>query len=808
MAAPTLESRPTYSLLEVSGGKVRLPLVGEDVTMDDEECTMVVIFPLSTKQSEHGTIDCDAIKEEPLHCVEKIFLRTDNEESAKVVDKAAKLWNSGKPVSMREFHEFVRREFLEILRNIGVAVTQFDSIDGDEFFVKLSINRNGDVIKYMAQQCEYRMPYTDEAYKRYLPTVGDFPKVPLENDYGDKVYLFDSYDITKETNFKAFQGFSELDEIRILAFNLDRWFLLDEMKLQGVISQFFPLSHPTSLVDLIENWGGSWCEFPNQKDLPQVKEHFGEEIAYFVHWHTFYIRFLVPLALVGLGSWLWFRHEHTNEDPRHAAVTRVAFTCFLSFWAASCCQIYTSSSCRYKQVWGSDSNHYETERADWEPRSSVQLWRGCSISQGLAQTLANVTVCIYVALIGGLVFFTMWLQAYRAGLGHHDPPVIYSTAASCIITGFNSIWGTFAKKLVDLQNHRTHERWSVQMTYILSSVKILVAMWPFVLALFVNRYAFTTCGETFDAAASSVWGTEKFGSPKDWPPAQKQLMVEGFGFVNSQKQTCILGCYPENPLTATMYTYSVCYEKAKDSLNTFFWIQAFSQLASLVVPIVLTRNTVQQEISKAQKKKDDSGAPAAYSWIQFQAKCDAVAPYEYGGGGGSYIEDFNAEVIGFALVVCFSNLCPLLPLFALITGAVSYRLRAFRFTFVNGRPFPRASNGIGNWEDLLSTLCVVGAIVNSATIVFISPFLHWSLAARLALFIGIVGGCLLLRNLADIIIPAVSTDVVQCSDHNDRLRRRLKARVEPQGELPRNQSVNLSLTETAAERAQALRAAV
>lgn len=725
---------------------ILVPLLGQEVELDDTDCVMVVLFPRAKEMN--GSVDLSTTVMNPMRQAERIFIRRNNSESRSTLDKID-IPHSGGSVTNEQYHKVVRAKFLEIVKAAHINVTEFESIDKDEVFVKLHILRNGEVIKHMAEQCSYRMPVKDSAYGRLEPGAA-----AMQNDDGGQVPLYLEY-TQKQDEF--FEPFKPIDQVRILRMYLSRWFGLSEMKTQGIISDFFPTSNYQEVLELMESWGRkrNVLEFPNHIHDDDIKNYFGEEFGFYVHWNTFYIRCLAPLALLGLVHYV-ITHTYIKGSSTLGYI-RIGFAVLVSCWAAVVSQVYKMRSKRIKQSWGlTDITRLETQRPSWDANVSGP-WMTCRT------TFANVCVFLYIVLVFGVVIGIGVLRARRTELDYDDYPLIYSVITALVIKIGNFLWSKVAKKLVDLQNYHTEERWNASMIYFLSSVKIIVAMWPFVLTLFLKRSLAVQCGHSLDSAAAKVWDPKDFGNASSWTAGSLQAVKQYYTYEPHPGRTCIAGCFPEDPRIANAWTYTDCFYTTKDNLMTFFWINLATELVFLAIPVILARYEIHKELSKASGKQ-------SYTWLQMQAKLQQVAPYEFASWGGSFVEDFNEAAIGYAIVVCFGMLTPVLCFFAFLASILTLRLRAYRMTHVTGRPFPLASTGIGNWEDLFNIINIGGIVCSSLLVINIAPVMHWDWAHKLMMLIGLQYGLFFVRSAVDVLIPETPPDVIRIDDYNDRLK--------------------------------------
>merc|ERR1712190_421724 len=134
--------------------------------------------------------------------------------------------------------------------------------------------------------------------------------------------------------------------------------------------------------------------------------------------------------------------------------------------------------------------------------------------------------------------------------------------------------------------------------------------------------------------------------------------------------------------------------------------------------MIQVRRLADREIQKgSQSPKQGASEESDYSLLQYQEKCHDQARYEYASWGGSYVEDFLEVVLGFAVLVCFGIICPLLAVVGSVMQIVEYRLLAYRMTWVTCRPFPNGSSGIDEWSKMLEVIIYLAMVVNSLLVV-------------------------------------------------------------------------------------------
>lgn len=76
--------------------------------------------------------------------------------------------------------------------------------------------------------------------------------------------------------------------------------------------------------------------------------------------------------------------------------------------------------------------------------------------------------------------------------------------------------------------------------------------------------------------------------------------------------------------------------------------------------------------------------------------------------------DYTQLIIQLGFVLLYAPVFPLAPLFALFSNLAIIRLNAFKLTYTRQRPVAQKVSGIGVWEDVLQLISIVGILANCA----------------------------------------------------------------------------------------------
>mmetsp|Transcript_42886 Transcript_42886/g.127093 ORF Transcript_42886/g.127093 Transcript_42886/m.127093 type:complete len:859 (-) Transcript_42886:27-2603(-) len=811
-----------------------IPLMDESVLVDDQNASIIMVFPRGSKVG--GTVDEEAIVENPLRDATRIFVQKDDltfamgsesEEEDPQRDLEAlntavhKIRNQGSPhhghhgqavappsefnsfasgpCTMQHYQDVVRGKVLEVLQFAGIQVSTFESIDGDEVFTRLDFAPDGKVLRQLAQHHQYRLPFRHEAYEN-MPQTGAHPGgEPMEDSEGTPVPAHQEFEFEAEP---LLQPFRNVDTIKLLELSLEQWLNLSDMLQQGVVSKVFPAAKYDQVKRLNDEWSNlslrSLFTIPNQEADDDIRDYFGELIAFYFLWYGYFVRALMPLAIMGAICALR-KIPAFGVSLVHQRYIQIGFAGLMIAWASLFNRLQERSAARAKLRWGmNEPDTHSLERADYRPELEG-TWK-----QWIRRTMADFIV---VAYSGGFVALLVYEQKVRKWLLEEDMDVGAYAPLICVGSIYLSqfIWGKIAPKLADMQNHRTEARWNEALSYILTSVNLFVALYPFLDKAFLRKYSNPTCPHeststvagmkeaflavfpkelpvgvtgTVETVVASI--TEANGLPAWLKPYTYEKMKGGV------ETYCIWGCYPVKCVESEgeLMCVTNCMTMLEKALMLFFITHIVSTIAAVVIPIFLTKWEVRKEVEKVKGGK-------RYSFMQYQAKCFETAKYAFGESGGSYVEDFLELAISFALLTCFGVVLPVMALLAFLSKVVEYRLIAFRMVNVTCRPMPLAADGIGTWQRIFENICQLAVAVNVGIAVFVMhPMREWELKNQLLAFLVLEHSFLLIQKAIGTMMSPEPEDVKRCMDFNNHFKTKV-VEYQPMT-VPPEEQVNLA----------------
>lgn len=242
-------------------------------------------------------------------------------------------------------------------------------------------------------------------------------------------------------------------------------------------------------------------------------------------------------------------------------------------------------------------------------------------------------------------------------------------------------------------------------------------------------------------------------------------------------KVCIGGCVPSDYTTAHIYSETNCDADVTANLNTFFIFAIITEIALLILPIILSYLEIAKEYAKMQKDSDseDGQDVKPYSFLQWEAK---KFPYEFGSWGGDKVNDFLDMAINYSVVACWGVIYPPMAAIAAIALFILLRLRIYRSLYVTRRPLPRASAGLGIWRTIFQCINVTAVACNvGLAALFFYPMRTRGFGHQLMFFLIFEHAILILQATVKFLISDSPVDVTNIGHYNEYVKKTMKKKM-------------------------------
>ncbi|KAF1313365.1 hypothetical protein FI667_g17434, partial [Globisporangium splendens] len=470
--------------------------------------------------------------------------------------------------------------------------------------------------------------------------------------------------------------------------------------------------------------------YPFRQPLRDVRDYFGESIAFYFAWLAFYTQLLVGPA-IGVAMVLMYQRDdqeletlwsfyRTGEIGSTAKffMSPVAFALGIGIivWGFLFAKLWERKCIWYQLEWG-------TTRLDLELHDRASFWgesrrnpvtnevethfsgqkrlvRQCvSLLVMLGLGAMNLFLVITLILVQG--YLTQWLSLRVAVLGS-------SGCLATLIQWNGDLISSISHRLSEFENFQNEKAFQesvVSKVFVLQLLNTYTGLWILAFADFA-WLEHTLFGSLYQVYRDNVAG-------------QMNVLV--------QLETLLLMIFVTRIISH---------------------ILAVSHNFSLGVSLTSSNN--------------NSQAPEAES-ASVEDEC-ALEPYR-----GSY-EDYTQIVVQFGLVVMFSSVFPLVPLLALVECALEIRLDALDLCLFFQRPAPDAAEGIGLWSTCIQMQLKL-ALVTIFGLEYFTAENHRDLTfvQRMSSFLISTLGCWLLAEILRFLLPSTSRHAEEVQARNEFL---------------------------------------
>lgn len=485
---------------------------------------------------------------------------------------------------------------------------------------------------------------------------------------------------------------------------------------------------------------------PFRQPLRDIRDYFGECIAFYFAWLAFYAQLLMlpAVAVIVMAlyqpdnpefmiSWSFYRTGHAPSTQ--FTISRMSFALGLGviLWGILFAKFWERKSVWYQLEWG--TTHLDLDLQDrtgfWgvmrrnPVTNEVEIYfngrrrmlRQLS-SMILILGLGAANLLLVVALILSQGYFAQW------GLSLRLVVLLSSSCQAFLIQWNGDFISVVAHKLSEFENYQND-----------AAFQVSVVAKVFVLQL-LNTYS----GLLVLAFADLLWlkHTPLFSSL--YKVYETQIVPEMNVLV--QLETLLLLIFVVR-ITSHLLGILHSYSLGKLALANLAHAQQTPSGST-----IQTANSIPDGTTNRSNVEDEN----------------ALEPYR-----GAY-EDYTEIVVQFGLVVMFSSVFPLAPLLAFVECVLEMRLDALDLCLFFQRPVPEAAADIGPWAACIQILLKL-ALTTLFGLVYFTADNHseLSLVQRASAFLIATLTCWLLSEILWLVLPSTSTQAQEVQARNEFL---------------------------------------
>ncbi|TVY84096.1 Uncharacterized protein LSUE1_G001428 [Lachnellula suecica] len=424
--------------------------------------------------------------------------------------------------------------------------------------------------------------------------------------------------------------------------------------------------------------------FLNAKDLSEIKDRFGEKIAFYFAFLQSYFLFLTFPAGFGFCSWILLG----QFSPIYAIINGLWCVIFVEYWKKQETDLAVQWGVRGVSKIQHKRPEFQHEHVAQDPITGEEV-KVYSPFKRLARQLLQVPFALVAALVLGSLIATCFgievfisevypgpFKSYLVFL----PTVILTLAMPALL----SVLTGFASRLTDLENYETtdsHEAAMVSKIFILNFITSY-------LPIFLTAFVYVPFGQII-------------------VPHLDVFSLTVRPFAEDEKQ-----------LTAPKAGFQINPDRLKKQVIYFtVTAQIVNFLLELVLPYITQRFFRKYKAVKADRamKKNGTASPTADDHpeesaflIRVRNEAELVA-YDV-------TTDFREMIVQFGYLSLFSVVWPMTAVSFLINNWIELRGDALKIALETQRPVPWRADSIGPWLDALGFLSWMGSLTTAALV--------------------------------------------------------------------------------------------
>ncbi|TPX73471.1 hypothetical protein CcCBS67573_g05259 [Chytriomyces confervae] len=424
--------------------------------------------------------------------------------------------------------------------------------------------------------------------------------------------------------------------------------------------------------------------------LKQIRDYFGEYVAFYFAWLGFYTVWLIAPALLGLIVFIFsvVKGVTENSTTYFDNVLMIPFSLFMSIWGTLFLRFWGRRSIALSTGWDlRDMDRNEARRPEYygtKLRKDPITGKVVPFMPSFAVMKLRFTswLCVLIAIMF-MVAFEFLIILLHAQFKRDS--IWISTTVSSLLSLVNIVVLTpvylwIAMRLTRSENHKTHlgfENALLAKGFLMSAIQ---------------NYSYLFYVGVFKVFTGNS--------------------LQSVGFKNESCRA-IYGV-PDSCTSELMLSMAI----------TFLGVQTFCQAQAIAQPFV--EEWIRM---RALSKKLEAGQKIM---TRRQAARRIAPQYILDDVLNVWVRrnEFTAKVIEYGFVVLFSLAFPLAPFLALISSVLEVRFAAYRLVVECKRPFAMRAQDIGAWKVVMEAVSFAGILVNAFIIAFSSGYFHDTFLVR------------------------------------------------------------------------------
>jgi len=491
---------------------------------------------------------------------------------------------------------------------------------------------------------------------------------------------------------------------------------------------------------------------PWGQPIDEIRDYFGEKLAFYFAFLSFYTQCLLVLGLPGFAVGVVYYSLKGGDADKVAQWSVVIYAFVVVLWASFFLEAWKREQQRLAQHWGMRGfDERDPPRAEF-------ISKGCGVydsqlddyvykkkdarSQRLRRSGSYAMVVVCTGVVCGIMLVYVGLTGY---LEKHYGMSGMRVAATAILAVCILVLGELLKALsawlTNKVNYRTQSEFNENL---------VLKTFPF---QFVNSYfvlyAFAFVKPWADGGhAAGTWQNATYA-------ATESNVIYDYLYTCSCDQYSTPNCYElyctdiactNVPAAQCECVQQGCAGDVGIFLGFIFAfqivIQNFLEVLGPVAFYYLRARFREIELSRPKRnmmrsQEDLSGsspAPRVEDLSRYKSSAEKefeLPDYEVAVYCGVF-QDYSEVVVQYGYVALFSVNFPFVAVLAFINNIIEIRSDAFKLVVIDRRPAPEQAENIGSWTLAMTVMGFFAVTTNAAHVFLVSPLIEdWDWSWRL-----------------------------------------------------------------------------
>jgi len=571
-----------------------------------------------------------------------------------------------------------RESMLKSLQNCGLDLYCFYSRDRDEILVK--VGANAQKLRDTAARKRYKIQLKREYLNAYAEYRHDHPGRP-EFQFKDRRIISHVYKTHTEDNLDGSAIFKTIDKIYLIdhiikskdkdcaGINIGKLLHQEELK------AYFPL-HEQRALDEIAQDKVQWF-LMSEDHANRLRDYFGDKIAFYFLWLSFYMKWLLPLAAIGVFLQVVDLLARTPDN-----FTATPFCVLMSIWSLCLPYFWQRQEAKWAINWGTLElgEQLEPHRPEhWGEQlinpvtSQVEPFYPGSrriFYYLLSAVVMTVTMMITVLCISLLLLLRHTMKAEVDG-----GVFTFQVMVAGYVELSNWALTALASRLTDAENHRTYKEHDTALLVKVMGLKFLNSFFALYYVAFFKDH------------------TSLFGTPMKCFREDCMLDLQSQLAIFVVFRLIVSNCIEHYAPKALLFWRSCYYDNM--SCSSYIHGQSLLEMAEM--------SLTEQQAKKAK-------------WANF--------------------DNFDELLITHGFATLFAVSSPWVLFVTLIAIFVEIWVDMRSLIDNRQRPMPFRAKGNEPWTSAFNIYSVLAALTNVTLLVFGSrQYESWQFSEKLTLFI-------------------------------------------------------------------------